>query len=221
MPRKRVSRRKNVRRRTTRRRTKTISKGLQPFPSRHIVHMKYSQQIRITTAALDGQYNFNLNSIHDPDQSGLGHQPYSSDTWSTIYNRYRVIACRYYIKAYSALNKTANFAILPANEIISATSVDQIKENPRARSGILAPITAGNPQTFTGKVYMPALTGRTKAQYTADDRYQAAFGSSPAEQMILNLYCENPDGTLVPDVYASVVLTYIVELFDPKILPQS
>lgn len=228
MPSKRSYRKRNPARKTGRRRykkrgqrTTTVNRGLQPFAARHIVKMKYATSFRMTTAALTAQYVFNTNSIFDPDSTSVGHQPYSHDTWATIYNRYRVIGVSYYITAYAAVNKTATFCILPSNGTTSVTSIDQAREEPRARSGTLSPITAGNPQRFKGKIYNPALTGRTRSQYMADDRYQALFGTSPSEQLILNLFAENPDGTLVPDCYVQITLNYMVELFDPKILGQS
>jgi len=74
-----------------------------------------------------------------------------------------------------------------------------------------------------GKVYLPSLVGRTKAQYMADDRYQAQFGSSPQELAILNLNCQQFDEGSIANTGATyqVTLQYTVEMFDLKNLGQS
>jgi hypothetical protein len=36
---------------------------------------------------------FRLNSVYDPNLNIAGHQPLGYDTWSVIYNYYKVLEC--------------------------------------------------------------------------------------------------------------------------------
>lgn len=56
--------------------------------------MTYYHSAGLTSQlALTGQgssYVFKLNSLHDPDATGVGHQPYGRDQWAAFYNKYYV-----------------------------------------------------------------------------------------------------------------------------------
>jgi len=89
--------------------------SLNPISQRYICKMKYAEAVNSDAAGL---YAFNLNSIFDPNRTGVGHQPYGHDTLSILYNRYRVISCSYRVIAQTSAN-TAGLQItaLPSNVI--------------------------------------------------------------------------------------------------------
>lgn len=194
--------------------TIVVNRALSPVPQRYICKMKYSETI---TTTAQGLYQLNLNSIFDPNRTGVGHQPYGHDTYSTLYNRYRVISCGWRLQVNSQTNAIALGAV-PANEVISFTSLSELRENPRSKY-VLA--NAGGPAvTLTGKCYLPSLVGRNKAEYMASTNYQAQFGSSPTEFAILNIKTvNNADIDIAANV--QVLLEYTVECFDVKNLAQS
>ena len=152
--------------------TLVVNKAIQPFAQRYIAKMKYSETFALTS--LNGYtFGFNLNSIFDPNRTGVGHQPYGHDTLAALYNRYRVIACSWNLSFYSG-GSVCRVATLPLNEAYTPTSianVSEVCENPRSRWAIQIP--GGNTKLIRGKVYLPTLVGRNKSQYMADDRYQA------------------------------------------------
>lgn len=199
-----------------RRKQINVNRALQPIAQRYICKMKYCETI---TTDATGNFQFNLNSIYDPNRTGLGHQPYGHDTLQTLYNRYRVISCGYRIQAVQAYNSIPiQLAVQPANEILLPGTVSEMKENPRAKYVTVSP---GAPAVYLkGKVYIPSLVGRNKAQYMADDRYQALFGASPGELAILNIKAQNLSD--VDQAFTiNVLLEYTVEVFDIKHLAQS
>lgn len=216
-------RRKNDRRRINKNKKRGYKKrgvkvlsSLQPFPSRQIVKMKYSQAV---TTNVGNAYNylFNLNSIFDPDRTGTGHQPYGHDTLQTLYSRYRVISCSFVATAYSGA-QPVRFGVIPTNNAVTFGSIAEMSENPRARFGLQVPNSPA--VKVKGKVYLPALMGRSKAQYVADDRYQADFGSNPLELGTLTCTALGLQETGV-DVNWTITLEYTVEVFDPRHLSQS
>lgn len=178
--------------------------------------MKYTETVAMNIG--NGfSYAFNLNSIFDPNRTGIGHQPYGHDTLASLYNRYRVIKCAYTIQGFNSSN-TVVVGAMPANELITFANTDEIMENPRCRWILQS--AGGGIKVLKGSVYIPSLVGRNKAQYMADDRYQAQTGASPAEFAILNLASQSiATGDVTVDCV--VTLKYTVEFFDVKHLTQS
>lgn len=206
--------------------TVNVNRSLQPFAQRYISKMKYSTQITATGPGGSGwnTYRFNLNSIYDPDQTSLGHQPYGHDTMQSIYNRYRVIKCRYVISGIATGGTTQNqytvIAALPSNEVHAISTIADAQEAPRCKFITQAP--GASLKMLTGTVYLPSLVGRSKSQYMSDDRYQATYGTSPNELAILNVYTGLLAGQAeTVSIQLNVTLEYTVESFDVKILPQS
>lgn len=196
-----------------------VKKSLNPLPQRFITKMKYAETVTLNVGT-SYAYQFNLNSIYDPNRTGIGHQPYGHDQLLALYNRYRVIGVKYSIfMATGSTGQPLMFSAVPANEVQIFSGTDEARENPRARFAIQMP--GGNPVKITGYVSLPSLVGRTKAQYMADDRYQAAYGASPLELAILNIQAQIANTSALAEVSANVMLEYIVESFDIKNLGQS
>lgn len=202
-------------------RTTTVNRSLQPFPSRYICKLKYATAINAVggpTLAGYGNYQFLANSVWDPDSTGIGHQPYGMDQLTLLYNRYRVINCSYVVNGTVTNGGTevnSIIGVLPANEGAAISGgIAEFQENPRAK---YVTQYVGSERTLRGNVYLPALVGRTKSQYMADDRYQAQTNSSPVENAVINLFFGNLDGSLTTAAAdLNVVLEYTVEFFDVK-----
>lgn len=221
--RKKTHKRVPAKRRTYRRRRATINvnRALQPVAQRTIVKMKYSEVYAPTFTGNQTAWRLNLNSIFDPNITGGGHQPYGHDTFASLYNRYRVISCSYIISAYATGTNTFQVAALPANQTFIASFLDEYRENPRCKYMIQS--AGGGTRMLKGRVYLPSLVGRNRAQYMADDRYSAVFGTSPAELAVLNISGSNFGQTsgVDPGITYNVTLVYTVECFDVKNLSQS
>lgn len=211
-------RRKFARRRGRRQAITNVNRSLQPIPSRYICKMKYADSVLTDT---DGQHVMNLNSLYDPDRTGVGHQPYGFDTLSSLYNRYRVISCGW--RATVCLSSTAPSIVvgcLPSNDSsILWSNMGALLENPRAKYITQNP--GSTALVLRGKSYMPALMGRTKAQYMADDNYQAIVNSNPNELALLYLQSFSNVGEPLGSIRINIVLEYTVEWFDVKHIVQS
>lgn len=213
----RSARRKAPRRRAApKRSTVVVNRALHPIPQRFITKMKYSEYV--DTGSLTGQYAFNMNSLYDPNRTGLGHQPYGYDTLATLYNRYRVVSCGWRIQLAGDAASAFVLTSLPANEIVTSVSISEMRENPRCKYIQQNPGSAA--LTLHGKCSLPSLMGRTKSQYMSDDRYSANVGVSPAELAILNLQTANTADGIV-GTKLQVLLEFTVEWFDIKNLAQS
>lgn len=197
-----------------------MNRSLQPIPQRSIVRHKYATSIN--TLAGSGLYYFNLNSMYDPDRSGIGHQPYGRDTFATLYGQYRVIGCKYTVEV-SSNSATILVGTLVSNDQFVYTAVggdfNELKEQPRARFVTQAP---GSPiKKIHGYADCASILGRTKAQYMSDENTAAQVNNNPSENCILTIATATVAG--VPQTGASVMLMleYIVEWFDVNALTPS
>jgi hypothetical protein len=214
-----AKRRPAVRRRPAARRRYglTVPRTLQPIPPKFICKMKYSETV-FTDAA--GQYVFNLNSIHDPNRTGFGHQPYGFDNLALLYNRYRVISCGWRIGIPTTEGSLpCMFACIPSNDDAIVWDINELRENPRAKYAIQNP---GASLVFiTGKSYLPKLMGQTKAQYMANENTAALVTGSPNENAELYIKTTNQDVSVRVGQNVQVLLEYTVEFFDQKRILQS
>lgn len=215
------SSKKNYRKRVNKKRSVTLynTSGLSPLPARYITKHKYAEAVTVSAIGM-GTYVWNLNSIWDPNRTGVGHQPYAYDQMSNLYNRYRVIGCAYVISAISDGYKIQCCA-LPSNEPSPITNVSEARENPRAQYITQNP--DGTLKVLKGYVSIPKLVGRTTQQYMSDDRYQADIVSSPQELALLQVYTQglNDDSGVNVSATVNILLEYTVEWFDIKTLDQS
>lgn len=80
-----------------------IGSGIDALPSKVFYKFKYcqtSQAITITNG-VPAALSYKLNSLYDPDQAGIGHQPYLYDQYTSAsglnYQRWLVHACKWEI----------------------------------------------------------------------------------------------------------------------------
>ncbi len=179
----------------------------------------YSQSLATITAT---NQIINMNSIFDPDRTGVGHQPYLHDTFAEIYNRYRVWAFAWKITFHAELQ---GFYIVTvptngnlASAITNQTSFSAACELPRSRC--YSQGTGANAVIASGMIKLNDLNGTSEQEYRADDRFQALFSASPGELLLLNIGTYNPSGSTVT-VDFSVELEYYTEIYDPIIVAQS
>lgn len=92
------------------------------------------------SAATSAEYSFRLNSVFDPNVTGVGHQPRGHDQWATLYRRYLVHGCKYKIDFYAATDSTtANAAcnflygtvVGPEGQTADWATYEDIMEYPR------------------------------------------------------------------------------------------
>lgn len=55
------------------------------------VKLRYNTTVNLTTAGGGTDYIFNMTSVYDPDNSGVGLQPQYYDTYSAMYQKYVVV----------------------------------------------------------------------------------------------------------------------------------
>lgn len=200
-------------------RTTRVPTGAAPLAKKHIVKLKYAEVVGFTISAGSTSIQaYNLNSLFDPDRTGVGHQPYGFDQLAALFAHYRVFKCAWHIE-FAGSDDRLHVTVIPVNALPVTTAYSNIMEQPLAVTKALA-FDGGFPTKFHGSVSLPKLTGATSTQYKTDDRYSAAVGASPTELMTLYIQVYNPTAGSVT-TSANVTLIYYSEFYDPITLSAS
>jgi len=197
-------------------------------PDRLLVKLPYNQIFQLQTPSGGGVSKImNINSIYDPDRSGIGHQPLGYDQWAKFYNKYRVFKVAYNI-TFSNVNVTTDavdggalVGLLFANGPGVTTVTDAAFEQPHLRKGFIGAAAGVGIKTFKGTVSLPHITGRPLVSYKSDNIYSATFGNNPTEFMTMSMLVQSALATSDPAVTVSVRLVYFVELYDALVLELS
>lgn len=180
---------RNQRRMTRRNGTRVKnSKGSNGFPDSEVAVLRYSEEIAVT-GTLYGQYTFRGNSVFDPNETGIGHQPLYYDEYDRVYQKYKVVAstCRVTATNYNAA-ASAVIVLTPSSEIITITSYPVAMEQPYAKRTELLPVSTrqGSQSTVKSAMTTRKMLGLSSAQFASED-YSASTGSNPASIWYWNI----------------------------------
>jgi len=200
-----------------------VQKGLSPFPQRYKVKLCYALNVVATAPAntgLFGDTQFLLNSCHDPDLTGTGHQPRWWDQVKAYYAQYRVDKCKYDLQ-FSNPQKQGCYGALTirgdndANNYMNGKAIDFIME----QSGCeVFPLSVSNDQVIRKKGTVQiwkAIGAPSKTEYESEQSYSAIVSSDPAAKCVLDLGICDPNLSITATPVRIIgMLTYYVELFD-------
>lgn len=194
-------------------------------PDKLIVKLPYSMMRTFGDPLGAETQIFNLNSIYDPDRSGVGHQPLGYDQWAAFYNRYRVIGVKVTVQAANYQSQCgATCAIIGTNSAGLVLASDAIHEQQHMTRMVLSNSAGGkNSGTLSKYFSLSRITGVSDMTYRSSDQYAAQFGANPTETICGHIYWENllaPGGQSSAGV-ARINVIYYVELFDRNTLSLS
>lgn len=190
-----------------------------PFPPQKIVTMKYCQVVSLDPGIGSVAYSiFRANSISDPYQTGVGHQPYGHDQWKTIYNRYEVLSSKItatFMPQSSGLpTSSTQCGISLKDDATVETNIDTVCEA-TGTNHCFAIAQRDNycSNTFNAKEMFPLGEA---------DRLQAAFGGNPAQDAMFQIWARGiTDAVDASAVSAFVTIVYRVRMWELKDFGQS
>lgn len=206
-----LSRRK---RRTPRAALTTVNRGIAPITPRYITRLHYATQdiVLVSTAGSLADYSFRLNSLFDPDLTGIGHQPMGRDQLAQFYNRYRVFAASWKVTTFP-MASAGSLIILPSNDANSLTGTVATTIMEQGRAAVY-PLSVTDNSVHVGRINLADLTGVSPATYKSDDRFAADMASNPVEALVLHVMQFAAVGANA-NLVVNVELTMHAELFDP------
>lgn len=202
-----------------------------------IIQMKYAdvKAYLLNNISTFSANIYRTNSIYDPDYTGTGHQPMGHDEWSTLYNKYCVLAMdiKSTFVASNAGSVEGGSSFLGSITVQNGTATGGITElkleDPNTKTKVV-------PNSKNNYSHTPAVSlyhrwradqwwGASQEEVMAQDVCQASFGGSPIRQAHVAVQVQQIDG--LPTSSASYIwdvtteIVYTVYLFEPKTMNQS
>jgi hypothetical protein len=176
------------------------------------VKLTYTDYRVITAVGSQANYVYRLNSLNDPDFSGVGGQPAGFDQVKTLYGRYRVMAVKVEVQAAAnAATGPGLLAIAPSD----SSSLTAIAEDIAGlRYAKAASFTTSEVGKVTALWHIGELLGYSDQSMLANSNVEAAIGSNPAFQQYLNVNVETGNSA-TQQTMIMVRLTYYARMEVP------
>lgn len=170
-----------------------------PLGQSQLVRHRYLENTQVSTnLGIANVYAFQLNSLFDPNYSGVGHQPIGFDQMSAVFNTYTVLGARVNLKCWNRSSNFLGFGIYfteTPNSPLSTLSVQGLLEQGAMKWLILPPVSQSQgPRTLTAKISMKKFF-RIKNMLD-DDITSSNIGTNPARGCFMHVITWQPDGEL-------------------------
>lgn len=231
MPSKKVVRKTRPRRRYRKKRSLTVL-PIGGFHQSQLVKLRYVETVRFNPPVGGISHNvFRANSLHDPNVTGVGHQPSNFDRWANTYDRYTVLGAKctaypvYTNGTNSAKPGTMALCLSEAGNKLTIAhgsgGIDNILEQPRLRASMNYVAGLNAPPTKLSKKFSAKKFFGTK-NLIGQSPYSADVTTSPAEGAFFEVALISPDDTNDPsEVTIRIVIDYIAMFTEPKLTDAS
>lgn len=190
----------------------TIQTGVLPFGLSYYAKFPFNQLSTLTSTADGLTVNriYRLNSLYDPDFTGVGGQPYQYDQLTGIYKRYRVHGCLVNVlftdPSADGLFVGIHFRQSTDPFTTSAKPYSYLKE---IGTSFMKPLhNTGNQNTrFVKYVPINTIFGVSKSEVNIDAYYAAGVGANPINEAMLEVFALSSSGTITT-MQCSVTLKF-------------
>ncbi len=161
-------------------------------------------------------YQFRLNSLYDPDFSGVGTTAAGYTALASTYGLFRVLSVRVIVSAAMFTNGIATVGMVPGLNGTVTSTIFLLQMQPHACSRVLQGNTGGSRSvaTFDRTYNIPRVCGMTKAQYVNEMDYAHIGGSNPARSVYLALFMAGQSPTAQTVIFTTRII-YEVEVSNP------
>lgn len=187
-----------------------LGKQVYGFPPSLYTRMRYTDVYTISSASgAVGKQTMLINSMFDPDSTGVGHQPLYRDTFAALYNHYSVVDA--HVKV-TYVSNTAGIPMLIGavfdDDTTTSTTYYVLMESSKGVSTLVA--------GSTGSLSRETLQLDWSAKETLSidpfhsEEYKTPAGSNPTEQTGLLIWACSADLTSSSTVSVMVEIDYHV-----------
>lgn len=198
------------------------------FPVMMEAAFKYTQLFNQLEAAVGAgtQQVFNLNSMFDPDATGVGHQPLYYDQLLTVngpYQRFRVTRAKLRITVTNISANPVVFGTYLQSGPVDYPSRELLCEKPMSKR-VFLPQSGGGPvtRTLTYDVPIEKVFGISRERLLADDVYTGIYNANPSQLAlcIIMTYAQ-PGAGVVAQTSVAYECEFIAQLFGRPACPGS
>lgn len=199
-----------------------------PLPLRFYTRFRYSERYSINNsgaASSLASQRINLNSLFDPNNSGIGHQPRGYDQLCPVfYQKYRVYGCR--VQVEPLVTSTGTFGgrmLFGWQPITNTTTPVTTQEEARECIGAKVWTVSNNtrPPKFVKYFDCASVCGYPKTTYRGDDETAALYNQNPEILSRLHLFIGSPDDVTAVSAVLNVELTFYCVLFERDVVAAS
>ena len=235
----RYSKRKNVVRRRRKRAKMRVPRGMSlvpttqkpgykghPFGKKFYTKLRYSESHVIAASSSNNfatSYKYRLNSLFDPNYTGVGHQPRGFDQLSTIYEKYTIVAAKISVCfiTNNSVPSVCGLRLVDGNEV-SITDKKVAMENGDSSWKYLARFDSNSKTILSRQVNVKKFFNQNTIVGT--DKFTLDSNENPAlDDAIMGEIWVAPidPGTAHGQVLIDVNIEYTAVFTEPKDLPQS
>lgn len=163
---------------------------------------------------------FKANGCYDPNFTGIGHQPLGFDQYMAMYEHFRVVSstCTLTVMPDPTLSATNNFVIV--NRLSDSTAA--ITNSARLIEAGFCSWDTVSPGDSAKRVVKSFDTNKYFPNQKNSFNVVGSQTGDPSELALYHLSVDSVPGTGDPGIqYGFVVIDYIVQFTEPKILTQS
>lgn len=185
------------------------------FPMSKTVKMKYVTTFRLSPSLADNaDYFFRANSIFDPNYTGVGHQPYTHDTWASIYNHYKVLGCSIKLQGTPTTNTPVILGCRLSDDVTAEQDIDSLMESNGCKFSV-------GQDASKLMVVNYRFNSNTTLPESGKDAV-SAFGANPSEVTFFHIFGRHLNGLSTGSNMDVVIeLTYTVKMWELKDLGKS
>ncbi len=151
---------------------------------------------------------FRMNSLFDPDLTGIGEQPMGFDQWKQFYTNYQVLGSSIKVIALNASLNNAVVCVFPSNVSTPVDISDSI-EQPYAKYKWIGNQNGMNRATI--KHYMSVR--KMEARSTDSINFAANINANPSSTKFWHIAFASNDGVQTVNLDLDVTLTFYTKLF--------
>lgn len=194
------------------------------IPANMHVRLTYynSTQLGETVVGAGANYFYRLNSVYDPDASGVGSVAIGYNTYAGLFLNYKVhrVTVRFdgFVGGGTGVSSYGNVTMAPVpGQAVVPTNRNTWKVIP---GNVCASVTGAqnggkNHFSFTRSYDLAKVLQVSRSQYNNEMDFSGAIGSNPARQAYLMVAIDGAGSSSVVQMTYNISLTYDVEWFNP------
>lgn len=198
----------------------SVPRNVLGFPKEIVTKIRYCDAYQLTSAsnAPSARQYMRMNSINDPDASGVGHQPLWHDQWAAAYGKYVVLYSKMIVTFSHIPNTIATsqpsgpviVGVLGDDNASTSSTTTTLLENSIWRN--LGHQTGGNNTVTLYVTYSPK---KDLGLPPEDDTVGALVSNNPSAQYYGGMYCIEAGTAASTTVSACVTVEYTVRFSRP------
>lgn len=199
-----------------------LSKNPQPLSK--TVNLRYAQYFQLAAggAGAPSKYTFRANSIFDPSETGVGHQPMFHDLYASLYNHYVVKSSKFYAKLWSETSGTTYNTLvcvkLDDDNSLSMNAETLLEQrDPLVKWKLLRQQGAGTHDECTIHHSFNAKSFFGLKDPEDNETVGAQCGANPTDQAYYIIQWQHSNAsTVLNPLHGLVFIDYEVEFAEPK-----